>query len=347
MKAELFGLTREEIQAAIKPYGIEKFRAEQIAKWMYQHNAQSFADMTNIAKSMQKKLADIFNVTNVAVRAIQQSDDKQTQKYLLEFSDKLTVETVLMQQPYGNSVCVSSQIGCAMGCAFCASTIYGLERNLSAGEILAQVIFINRNLQVSGQKVNNIVIMGSGEPLANYENVVKFIRLCHEPYCLNMSYRSITLSTSGLVPNIRKLAYENIPLTLAISLHASNDETRSRLMPINKKYPIRQIIEAADDYAFITGRRVTYEYILISGINDQPQHAMELALLLKGKLANVNIIPVNPIVERGFLRPALSVTKQFVEVLERNGIVATVRREKGTDIQAACGQLRSQVLDNV
>ena len=231
-----------------------------------------------------------------------------------------------------------------MGCAFCASTINGVERSLTAGEILAQVMFVTEFLAADDARIDSVVIMGSGEPMANYDNVVKFIRLCHEPYCLNLSYRSFTLSTAGMVPGIDRLAAEELPVTLAISLHAPNDELRSRLMPINCTYPLAEVMAAGDRYAAKTGRRVTYEYTLIADVNDKPEQAKELAVLLKGKLANVNLIPVNPVPQRGLHRPDPARVDAFLRVLRIGGINATGRREMGTEIRAACGQLRHAVL---
>lgn len=336
----------EEIAQNIALAGLEKYRGEQIAKWIYQKGVYDFNEMTNVPIAKRHFLDDHFQIGMPSTLASQHSSDKRTSKYLLAFNDGAAVETVLMRQSYGNSVCVSTQVGCAMGCTFCASTLNGVMRNLSCGEILAQVLYINKILSNEDSFVNTIVIMGSGEPLANYENVLRFIRLCHENYCLNLSYRSITLSTAGVVPGIRQLATEGIPINLAVSLHAPNNQIRTRLMPINTKYPIEMVAEAADYYAEKTGRRVTYEYTLIADINDSPIHAVELAKLLKGRLANVNLIPVNPVPERGLLRPSRERVNSFLELLQSHHISVTIRREMGSDIQAACGQLRKNVLTN-
>ena len=229
-----------------------------------------------------------------------------------------------------------------MGCSFCASTLHGLARDLTAGEMLAEVLFIEEMLRLQGEKVDTMVLMGSGEPLMNYENVVDFLRLLHEEYVLNISYRSITLSTSGIVPAIDRLAEEGMPLTLSISLHAPREELRSELMPINRKYPLSDVVAAGKRYAEKTGRRVTYEYILICDVNDGEREAQELAELLEGQLASVNLIPINPVKERGFERPSEERTAAFCRALTRRHITATVRREMGADIQAACGQLRNR-----
>lgn len=343
-KVNLFGLTAGEIAAAVAPYGLEKYRGRQVAAWLYQRHVRDFAAMTDLPKGAREALAAHFAVGAVTLKAEQHAADGATGKFLLALEDGLAVETVLMRHDYGNSVCVSTQVGCAMGCAFCASTLRGVERDLTAGEILAQVLYAAERLAGRGAAVNSIVIMGSGEPLANYDNVVKFIRLCHEPYCLGLSYRSVTLSTAGVVPGIDRLAAEGLPVTLAISLHAPDDELRTRLMPVNRTWPLAAVLAAGDRYAAATGRRVTYEYALIAGVNDGDAQAAALAAVLKGRLANVNLIPVNPVPERGLLRPDAGRVRRFLAVLEAGRVSATVRREMGGDIRAACGQLRHAVL---
>jgi len=344
MKIDIFGMFADEIATAIDPYGLPKYSAVQIAKWMYQHGVNNFENMTNLSKRHRMLLAEHFVINTLKNQAVQESSDGKTSKYLVSFYDGMAVETVLMRQSYGNSVCVSTQVGCAMGCVFCASTLNGVTRNLTGGEILAQVLYINKLLQQEQAMVNTIVIMGSGEPLANYDNVLKFIKLCHEEYSIHLSYRSITLSTSGLVPEMDKLAAEGLPVTLSVSLHASNNELRSQLMPINKRYPLADVMVAGDRYAQQTGRRVTYEYVLIADVNDKSEHAGQLAMLMRGRLANVNLIPVNPVIERGLLRPDNKTVQEFEQVLLDKKINVTVRREMGTDIRAACGQLRHKIL---
>lgn len=342
MKTDLCGMFIEEIEIATLPLGIEKYRARQIAEWMYQRGAADFSEMTNLAKKHREILADHFFLSSVRVVDSQHSKDKKTSKFLLELFDGTTIETVLMRQSYGNSVCVSTQAGCGMGCLFCASNLHGLLRNLSAGEILAQILFVNNFLKAANEKVNTIVIMGSGEPLANYESVLKFIKLCHQEYSLGLSYRNITLSTCGLVPNIERLAKEKIPINLSISLHAPSDSIRSAIMPINESYPMDKVLLAADFYASETGRRITYEYTLIQGINDSAENAEELSRKMHGRLANVNLIPVNPVPERKLFRPDAASIARFEQILKARHINVTVRREMGTDIQAACGQLRNK-----
>ena len=344
MKTDIFGMFVDEIATSIQPFGLPKFRAAQIAKWIYQHGIDEFEKMTNLSKDHRAVLIEHFVINKALAVAIEQSADGKTSKYLLRFHDGMAVETVLMRQLYGNSVCVSTQVGCAMGCVFCASTLNGVTRNLTAGEILGQVLYVNKLLQQEQAHVNTIVIMGAGEPLANYDHVVNFMRLCHADYCLNLSYRSITLSTSGLVPEIDQLANEGLPVTLSISLHAPNNEIRSQLMPINNRYPLVEVMAAANRYAQQTGRQVTYEYILIADVNDQAHHAKQLALLMRGRLANVNLIPVNSVIERGLLRPSKQQVRLFEQILLERKINVTVRREMGTDILAACGQLRHKVL---
>lgn len=336
----------EEIAQTTAPYGLQKYRGEQIAKWIYQRNIVDFDQMTNLSVEQRKLLAANFSILTAEEKTSQFAADHRTTKYLLSFHDGTAVETVLMRQTYGNSVCVSTQAGCAMGCLFCASTLHGVVRNLTGGEILAQLLYIQHLLIAGNDRVNTIVIMGSGEPLANYDNVLRFIHLCHQEYCLNLSYRNITLSTSGIVPEIDKLAAEGIPVNLSISLHAPTNEIRSKLMPINQKFPLKMVLAAADRYAEKTGRRITYEYILINEVNDKPEHAAALATLLRGRLASVNLIPVNPVPERGLLRSSNARIKEFFDGLQSRHVNVTIRREMGADIQAACGQLRNKIIHN-
>lgn len=317
-----------------------KFRAKQIAAWIYQRNVNTFEQMTDLPKNLRNQLNELFEIRTAKLIDRLDSNDGLTTKFLLELEDGAAVETVLMRHDYGNSVCISTQVGCQMGCKFCASTVKGLERNLTCGEILNEVLFVNSILE--GQRIDNIVIMGIGEPLMNFDNLIKFLNLIHESYTLGLSYRKITVSTCGIVPNIYKLAELDIPLTLSISLHAPNNQLRSQLMPINDTFSIDQVVKAGRDYADKTGRRVTYEYILINEVNDTMEHALQLSRLLSGQLANVNLIPINPVVERNFYRPSKERIKRFSDYLNNHGITATVRKEMGTSINAACGQLRSR-----
>ena len=336
--SNLFGLSIEELEEKLAALKLPKFRAKQIAAWIYQRGALSFDEMTDLPKPLRDQLGTLYNIKSLNLMTRLDSTDDLTTKFLLELEDGEAVETVLMRHDYGNSVCISTQVGCAMGCRFCASTLNGMKRNLSAAEILSEVLFVNATLE--GQRIDNIVVMGIGEPLMNYDNLIKFLKMIHAEYTIGLSYRKITVSTCGIVPNIYKLAEENLPITLSISLHAPNDELRSRLMPINTNFHIDEVVKAGRDYGNKTGRRVTYEYILIAGVNDTTEHALQLSRLLGGQLANVNLIPINPVVERKFRKPSTERVNNFSDYLNNHGITATVRKEMGANINAACGQLR-------
>jgi len=341
----IFGRTKEQLAAVLKEHDIPRFRADQIIRWMYRRGAVSFDVMDNLAKPLRAQLAEHFSIERPKVVSRLHSADGATLKLLYEFADGQTAETVLMRHPYGNSVCVSTQAGCRMGCAFCASTLHGLQRNLTAGEIAAQVIGIADFLRTEGARVDTIVVMGSGEPLENYDNVIAALRLLHEEYTIGLGYRGVTLSTSGIVPGIERLAEEGIPISLSISLHAPTEELRSQIMPVNRMYPLADVLRAARMYAQRTKRRVTYEYILIRDLNDGVHEAEQLAKLLKGQLASVNLIPINPVSERNLFRPDKAAIRRFQKILEERHITATLRREMGTDIQAACGQLRNRLME--
>ena len=341
----IFGRTKEQLAAALKEYDIPRFRADQIIRWMYRRGAVSFDVMDNLAKPLRAQLAEHFSIERPKVVSRLHSADGATLKLLYEFADGQTAETVLMRHPYGNSVCISTQAGCRMGCAFCASTLHGLQRNLTTGEIAAQVIGISDFLRTEGARVDTIVVMGSGEPLENYDNVIAALRLLHEEYTIGLSYRGVTLSTSGIVPGIERLAEEGILISLSISLHAPTEELRSEIMPVNRMYPLADVLRAARMYAQRTKRRVTYEYILIRDLNDGVREAEKLAKLLKGQLASVNLIPINPVAERNLYRPDKAAIRRFQKILEERHITATLRREMGTDIQAACGQLRNRLME--
>lgn len=334
----LFGMNLEELEIALQPE--KKFRSKQIAEWMYRKNVHDFESMKNLPKEFRSKLARDFSIDRARMISKLESKDQLTTKFLLRFSDGVAIETVAMKHDYGNSVCISSQAGCSMGCRFCASTIKGLERNLTAGEMLDQVLFAKKFFE---GKLDSIVVMGSGEPLLNFENLVKFLKILHD--LVGMSYRSVTVSTSGIIPRIHDLMEENLPLTLSISLHAPLDNLRSDLMPINKKFPLRDLVEVGKLYGEKTGRRVTYEYILIENLNDSPEIAGILAKLLKNQLASVNLIPINPVNERGFKRPSKDRIESFARILNSRGVTATIRKEMGADINAACGQLRNKFLE--
>ncbi|HWI52060.1 MAG TPA: 23S rRNA (adenine(2503)-C(2))-methyltransferase RlmN [Symbiobacteriaceae bacterium] len=339
----LVGMTLEEMAAFVQELGEPKFRAKQLFQWVYQKCARSFSEMTNLSAAFRAKLEEAAVLALTEEETRQEAAPTDTAKYLFRLADGQKVESVLMRHDYGNAVCVTTQVGCRMGCTFCASTFGGLVRNLTAGEIVDQILMMQRDLP-EGQRVGSVVLMGSGEPMENYDNCLKAIRLMHDPEGLNIGYRHITISTSGLVEGMRRLAGEGLPITLALSLHAPNDRLRSQLMPVNRQFPVAEVLAAAIDYGEKTGRRVTYEYLLIEGVNDNPEQALELAGLLRGTLAHVNLIPMNPVSERPqYRRPGRERVNHFRDLLEANGVTATIRREMGGDIDAACGQLRNRV----
>ncbi|MEA4998078.1 MAG: 23S rRNA (adenine(2503)-C(2))-methyltransferase RlmN [Candidatus Limiplasma sp.] len=342
-KPALLDMTVEELGAYLKEKGQPAFRAKQIFTWL--HKGVSFADMSNLPKTLRDALAQ--EAYDIPMRLNQSFPSKKdnTVKFLNACMDGNIIESVLMSYHYGYSLCISTQVGCKMGCAFCASTLGGCVRNLSAGEMLAQVLLANRYLGVSGH-VNHIVLMGSGEPMDNYEQVVKFLRLVNHADGLNISLRSVSVSTCGIVPRIRDLAREGLPITLSISLHAPNDALRRQIMPIAHSYPLAQLMAAVRDYVKDTGRRVVFEYALIGGFNDAPQHARELAKLVAGLQCHVNLIPLNPVEERSLSPASPQSVQAFLSLLESLHISATVRREMGTDIAGACGQLRNRHLKN-
>jgi len=332
----------EEIQNYVVKIGEKKFRAKQIFKWIHEKNILSFDEMVNIPQNLIGKLKQDFYVDNVIVKKVVTSDKDSTSKYLYELKDNNVIESVLMKYKYGNSICISTQVGCRMGCKFCASTIDGLRRNLTVGEMLGQIYTMNRKID---KNINHVVLMGSGEPLENYDNVIEFLRVINDPIGYNLSVRNITISTCGLVPEIKKLADEKIQVTLAVSLHSANDIIRESLMPINKKYNIKMIIEAVDYYIEKTSRRVTFEYALMKNINDSKEHAKSLGELLRGKLIHVNLIPINAVEESEFYPTDEKQIMRFRNILEKMGINVTVRRELGSDINAACGQLRNRDIE--
>ena len=339
-KVNLKDLTLKEMEQFIAGLGESRFRAGQVCRWIFQRGVQSFDDMTDLSLALREKLAEQADVTGVAILRKQVADDG-TAKYLLGLHDGEAVESVLLRHDYGNSVCVSSQVGCRMGCGFCASTIGGLVRNLSPGEIYSQVQTLQED---SGERVSSVVIMGSGEPLDNLPAVEKFIEMITAPYGLNIGARHITLSTCGLAPTIRELAAKKLPITLSVSLHAPNNELRDRIMPVNKKYPLEELLAACREYISLTNRRITFEYSLIGGVNDSGETARQLGRLLKGMLCHVNLIPVNPVKERGYQKPDPGRIREFQKVLEEFRVPVTVRREMGAEIDAACGQLRRKAL---
>ncbi len=328
----------DDLKKLAKEFGQPEFRGKQIFEWIYR-GADSFDDMSNLPKNFRERLTQEATINSVKICEKYVSKIDETRKYLLELSDGNFVESVLMKYEYGYTICVSSQVGCKMGCKFCASTLNGWVRNLTPGEILGQVMCVQNDL---GQRISNIVMMGIGEPLDNFDNVLKFIELVNTPGGLNIGQRHISISTCGLVDKIRELAGKKMQITLLISLHAPDDERRSQIMPINNKYSILQLMDACDFYIQQTGRRISFEYTLISGVNDNLAEADKLADLVRGKLCHVNLIPVNKVVETGFDKSSRQRVDEFRTRLEKRGISATVRREMGSDINAACGQLRNQ-----
>lgn len=339
-KPDLRSFTYEELEAFLIEMGEKRFRAGQVFAWLSK-GAQSFDEMTNLSKPLREKLAQTSMLSRAHIAEKYVSKIDGTVKYLIEFDDGECVETVVMRYHHGVTVCISSQVGCAMGCGFCASTIGGKKRDLLAGEILLQVILAQDDI---GERISNIVMMGIGEPLDNFENVRRFLTNVNDARGLNIGYRHISLSTCGLVDGIDLLAQMDIPITLSISLHAPNDEIRGRTMPVNRRYPIRELLAACRRYQAVTTRRISFEYAMIDGVNDSAADAAELARLLKGILCHVNLIPVNTVAERSYRRSSTAALKRFISVLEEAGIPATVRRTLGADISASCGQLRQKRL---
>jgi 23S rRNA (adenine2503-C2)-methyltransferase len=345
MKPFVYDLTLEEWQDWNKENGESSFRAGQIFDWLYVKRVLAFDEMTNLPKGLRDMLKDQFEFVTLTEVAKYQSTDG-TVKFLFELEDKNAIETVIMKHSYGNSICVTTQVGCRVGCTFCASTLGGLKRDLRPGEIVAQVVKAQKLLDDTNERVSSIVVMGIGEPFENYEATMNFLRIMIHPKGLNIGQRHITVSTSGIVPNIYKFADENLQVNLAISIHAPNDALRSKLMPVNRRFPFADLIEACHYYLAKTGRRITFEYALMGGVNDQAEHAEELASVLKDMpLSHVNLIPVNFVAERDFKRTPRDDIFTFQRILERNKINATIRREQGSDIAAACGQLRAKHIE--
>lgn len=340
---DLKSLTLDELTKELTAAGYPKFRAGQIYRWLHVQTVRSLDEMTNIPKDLRAYLHDNFRLTVLTMADRQISKLDGTQKFLFELMDGETVESVFMKYKFGNSVCVSSQVGCRMGCRFCASTLDGLKRNLLPSEILEQVYEIGR---ITGEKISHVVVMGTGEPMDNYDNVVRFIRLLTDENGQNLSQRNITVSTCGIVPGIRALADEDLSITLALSLHAPTDEERRRIMPIANRYSIEEMMEACAYYFQKTGRRITFEYSLIRGENDSDEQAVQLAALARKVQAHVNLIPVNPVKERGYQHPDDTAVRRFSEKLEKHGVNVSIRRVLGRDIDGACGQLRHRHLES-
>ena len=337
-KKNLKSYTYNELEALVRnELGEPSFRAKQIFEWLYR-GADSFDEMSNLSKSLRERLNAAYTAGNLKIEQKFVSRIDETRRYLLKLEDGNYIESVLMKYHHGYTICVSSQVGCAMGCRFCASTRNGKARNLSAGEIIGQVMTVQKDL---GERISNIVMMGIGEPLDNYDEVLKFLEIVNHPSGLNIGHRHITLSTCGLVPKIKDLADRQLQITLSVSLHAADDETRSEIMPVNRRYSISQLMEACRYYIKKTNRRISFEYTLISGVNDNSAEAEKLLKLLHGMLCHVNLIPVNPVKETGFKQGSRAKIEEFQRILESGGISATIRREMGADISATCGQLRA------
>ena len=341
-KQSLRDYSREELIGLMSEMGEKPFRGRQLFEWIHGRQAGGFEEMTNLSLALRDRLEERFSVAGVTVEEKQVSAAGDTAKYLFSLPDGHVIESVWMKYRHGNSVCISSQAGCRMGCQFCASTLTGLERNLTAGEMLSQVYEIQKE---TGERVSNVIVMGMGEPLDNYDNLVKFIRILSDEKGLGMSQRSITVSTCGLTEQMRRLMRERLPITLAVSLHAPNDEIRRKIMPVAKKYPIEDIFQACREYFEATGRRITFEYSMIRGVNDRTEHARELAERCKGLNCHINLIPLNEVKERDCLRSRAPDIEDFKLVLEKYGRNVTIRREMGSDIDAACGQLRRKFLN--
>lgn len=340
---DIKSMNLEELNQLIVDMGEKPFRSKQIFEWLHSKQVESFEDMTNISKPLREKLAQKTVINNIAIAKKLQSKEDDTIKYLFILADDNIIESVLMRYDYGNTICISSQVGCRMGCSFCASAIDGFVRNLTAGEMLSQIYNIQKDV---GQRISNIVIMGSGEPFDNFDNVMKFITIVNSPYGLNIGQRHITLSTSGMAERMCDFADLGLQVTLAVSLHAPNDGIRKTIMPIAKRYSIEELLSACKYYINTTNRRITFEYSLINDINDSDDDARELGKKLRHMLCHVNLIPINEIKEKSHRRSTQERVNSFAQILESFGIETTIRKRLGTDIDAACGQLRRSFLNN-
>lgn len=340
-RKDIKSMTLEEVTEEMAALGEKSFRAKQIYDWLHVKLAEDFDDMSSLSKELRQKLKESFSLTRLRVVEERVSRVDGTRKYLFGLEDGNVIESVWMQYHHGNSVCISSQVGCRMGCRFCASTLDGLDRNLRPSEMLDQIYRIQA---ATGERVSNVVVMGSGEPFDNYDNVIRFLHLISHEKGLNISQRNLTISTCGIVPGIRRFAEEGLAVTLALSLHAPNDEVRKTLMPIANSYKLKDVLEACRYYYEKTGRRLTFEYSLVQGVNDNLDEARALARLIKDQHGHVNLIPVNPIKERDYVQSGQKAIAQFKNLLEKSGINVTVRREMGRDIGGACGQLRKSYM---
>ena len=341
MMPDLRSLTYEELEKFITDMGEPRFRAGQIFSWLHQKGANSFDEMTSLSKQLRERLCECSYISRAHIEQKFVSKLDGTIKYLIGFDDGECVETVVMRYHHGITVCISSQVGCQMGCNFCASTIGGKKRDLLAGEIILQVLLAQKDI---GERISNIVMMGIGEPLDNFESVKRFLINVNDERGINIGYRHITLSTCGVVDNIYELAKMNLPITLSVSLHAPNDDIRNATMPVNKRWNIDTLLESLRYYQSVTTRRITFEYAMIENVNDSSDNARELAKRLSGIMCHVNLIPVNNVEERKYKKSSDEAIKNFIKILESSGIAATVRRSLGSDISASCGQLRQKRL---
>lgn len=340
-KQSIYSLQFEQLSEWLEKNGEKRYRAAQIFHWLYEKRVSSFTEMTNLSNILREKLSKQFTITTLKT-LVKQSSKDGTIKFLFELHDGYSIETVLMRHDYGNSVCVTTQVGCRIGCTFCASTLGGLKRDLEAGEIVAQVVKVQQALDETAERVSHIVIMGIGEPFDNYDEMLRFLKIINHEKSLHIGARHITVSTSGIVPKIYAFADENLQINFAISLHAPNNELRSKLMPINRAYQLPDLMKAVQYYIQKTGRRVSFEYGLFGGVNDQVEHAEELAALVKDLKCHVNLIPVNYVPERDYVRTPRKQIFAFADVLKKHQVNVTIRREQGHDIDAACGQLRAK-----
>ncbi len=339
---DIKSLYYNELEAVMKELGQPAFRSKQIYEWLHRKLVSNYEEMTNLSRDLRAKLSEAYPIMSLTEVESLHSETDGTIKYLFRLKDNRVIESVLMKYHHGNSVCISSQVGCRMGCKFCASTIGGKERDLLPSEMLDQIYRIQA---LTGERVSNVVVMGTGEPLDNYDNLLRFLRILTDEQGINISARNITVSTCGIPDRIKDLAKEDLAITLALSLHAPNNEIRKQLMPVAAKYDLSEVLNAFRYYYEQTGRRLTFEYSLVDGVNDEEEHAKELCRLIKGLNCHVNLIPVNPIKERNYRKSESKKIQNFKNILEKNRINVTIRREMGADIDAACGQLRKSYID--
>ncbi|MBR0419459.1 MAG: 23S rRNA (adenine(2503)-C(2))-methyltransferase RlmN [Erysipelotrichaceae bacterium] len=339
----IYDLSLSDLQEYLVSKNLKPFHAKQIFRWLYDKRITDFDEMSDISKKMIEQLKEDFVIESLAVRDLQVSKDG-TKKFLFEMKDGALVESVLMIFDYGFSACVSSQVGCNMGCSFCASGLLKKQRDLSSGEIVCQALMIQNELDKDNERLGNIVVMGTGEPFDNYDNVMKALSIINDPFGLMIGSRHISISTCGVVPGIRRFGKENLQYNLAISLHAPNDELRSKLMPINRAYPLKELFSALDEYSDNNNLRLTFEYLLLKGVNDSKKEADEIRQLLKGRNAYINLIPYNKVSEKEFETSSDENALRFYDLLKKNGVAVTLRQKKGDDIDAACGQLRANKL---